>query len=129
LHIADVPTQELTELRVAIDVIGRGKVWVDDVEVFEALLHPDERIYLRGQVLVAKQSLENQNPFPAEQLLDSHWGHYLAAHKPEDQPTGRMASAVPLQTNERELQNKANWNSTKPVFQQWRESIRDRWKR
>lgn len=129
LHVADVPTQELIELRVAIDVIGRGKVWVDDVEVFETLLHPDERIYLRGQVLVAKQNLENQNPFPAEQLLDSHWGQYLAAHKPAEPETARVANTVPLQTNERELQNKANWNSTKPVFQQWRESIRDRWKR
>jgi hypothetical protein len=129
LHVADVPTQDLVELRVAIDVIGRGKVWVDDVEVFETLLHPDERIYLRGQVLVAKQNLENQNPFPAEQLLDSHWGQYLASHKPEDSEGARLAEAVPLQTREPEGQSKANWNATKPVFQQWRESIRDRWKR
>ncbi len=129
LYVADVPTDELVELRVAIDVIGRGRVWVDDVEVFEALLHPDERIYLRGQVLVAKQNLESRNPFPAEQLLDSHWGHYLSTYRPADHATTQLAAKEPLQSKEVDLKNKSNWNSTKPVFQQWRESMRDRWKR
>jgi hypothetical protein len=53
----------------------------------------------------------------------------LASHKPEDSEGARLAEAVPLQTREPEGQSKANWNATKPVFQQWRESIRDRWKR
>ncbi|MEZ6135682.1 MAG: hypothetical protein R3C53_12300 [Pirellulaceae bacterium] len=128
LVVADVPTQELTDIQVAIDLVGPGKIWVDDVEIFELRLHPDERIYLRGQVLVAKEKLAAANPYPAELLLDSHWGHYLSKYQSlqsqgNGESPGRMAESPP-----HPLQPQSQ-NDTKPVIQQWRDGLRGRWRR
>ncbi len=128
LYIADVPSADLAEISVAIDLVGPGKVWVDDVEAFELRLHPDERIYLRGQILVAKQQLAEKNPFPAEQLLDGSWGHYLAGLAAQDSQDKRAASASSTKSNPPGKAN-TNWDEQKPIILQWRDSVRDRWRR
>lgn len=129
LYVADIPVSEMKEMYVAIDLVGPGKVWVDDVQVTELRLHPDERIYLRGQVLVAKQKLLENNPFPAELLLDSNWGHYLSSFREADNAAERVAEVVPLQTSEEALKADSDWNQQKPILQHWRDSLRDRWRR
>ncbi|MEO8268847.1 MAG: family 10 glycosylhydrolase, partial [Aureliella sp.] len=49
LYVGDVSSESVAELTVSIELIGPGKVWVDDVQVFESLLQPDERNHLRGE--------------------------------------------------------------------------------
>ncbi len=128
LYVADLPLEDLTELRIAIDLVGPGKVWVDDVEVFASQLHPDERIYLRGQVLVAKQKLAENNPYPAEQLLDSHWGRYLRSFSDrESQPDHVAARTSPIASPASPPAAKST--TAKPFLQQWRDSLRERWRR
>jgi hypothetical protein len=129
LYVADIPFTEMAEMFVAIDLIGPGKVWVDDVEVIELRLHPDERIYLRGQVLVAKQKLLENNPFPAELLLDSNWGHYLSGFSNVEAEAKRIADGTPLETSEESVKANQDWDQQKPMLQHWRESLRDRWRR
>ncbi len=129
LFVSDIPADEIRELYVAIDLVGPGKVWIDDVEVFEAYMHPDERRHVHGQMFVAKQKLAQSNPYPAEQLLDSRWGRYLSevqpAHLSNDQRTANPES----QPDARQATSNRSWNNPAPLLQQWRDSIRQRWRR
>lgn len=124
LHVADVPVENLVELQVAIDLIGEGRIWVDDVEVVQSWLHPDERNYLRGQVLVAKQKLANSNPFVAERLLRTSWSEYLLEMNARQNPQTQMPLMTPVSEETR-----GDWNRTKPTLQQLRDSMRGRWNR
>jgi hypothetical protein len=121
LHVADVPVDDLVELQVAVDLIGEGRIWVDDVEVVQSWLHPDERNYLRGQVLVVKQKLANNSPFAADRLLSSPWSEYLF----ELDSTRTMSH--PMITPHTE--DARNWNKSRPTLQQLRESMRGKWNR
>jgi hypothetical protein len=114
----------LAELQVAIDLIGKGRIWVDDVEVVQSWLHPDERNYLRGQVLVVKQKLANNNPYAADRLLRTPWSEYLFVL---DSRQRSMASG-PLMSPFNE-ETRSDWNRTKPTLQQLRDSMRGRWSR
>ena len=77
LFVGDVSSESVAELSVSIELQGPGKVWVDDVQIFESYLQPDERNHLRGELLVAQQKLLEHNLYPAEKLLDSSRGQYL----------------------------------------------------
>ncbi len=49
MFVTDLPSSELAELRIAFDLVGPGKVWLDDVQAYEALLSPDEYVQVRGR--------------------------------------------------------------------------------
>lgn len=125
LYIADLPVDDLVELHVAIDLIGQGKIWVDDVEVAEPWLHPDERNYLRGQLLVAKQKLQENNPFTAERILRSPWNWYIRDLPSIETLYQTDSSTFPGGSSEAA----SGWNPSKSAFQQWRESLWERWRR
>ncbi len=123
LHVTDIPVDDLLELQVAVDLIGPGRIWVDDVEVVQSWLHPDERNYLRGQMLVVKERLASGNPFAADRLLHSPWSEYLfeLGKKMEADASGK-SNVVPSGE-----ENRADWNRSKPSIQQLRDSMRQRW--
>ena len=129
LNVADIP-KEVNELFVAIELIGRGRVWIDDVEVLQSWLHPDERIYLQGSMFVAKQKLAENNPFPAEQLLGSHWGNYLSQFQPmESNSTASRSQRLDAAKEVEDNAKDQGWNEKPNLFQQLRDSMRERWRR
>lgn len=124
LHVADIPVEDLAELQVAIDLIGPGRIWVDDVEVVQSWLHPDERNYLRGQMLVVKEKLNAKSPFAADRLLHSPWSdHLFELGSKLSNPQGQ-SMIIPGSD-----ENRADWNKSKPTLQQLRDSMRQRWTR
>lgn len=156
LYVGDVSSESVAELSISIELIGPGKVWVDDVQVLESLLQPDERNHLRGELLVAQQKLAESNLYPAERLLDSHWGQYLFNFQPtaelyhsKDSNGRYISSASPpvARTSRAGVQgspranSEANmtpvgpgkgrgaWSQSPSVFRQMRDSLRNRWQR
>ncbi len=132
LFVGDVSGENIAELSVLIELIGPGKVWVDDVQIFESFLQPDERNHLRGQLLVAKQKLNENNPFPAEQLLDSHWGEYLLRFEHTHESSAKVASLADPNNSTTPAPpspQRTPWAESPSVFRQFRENIRDRWRR
>ncbi len=128
LYISDLPSDELAELHVAFDLVGPGKIWLDDIQAYEPLINPDERVQIRGQLFLAREKLRENNPFPAEQALNSHWARYLFALNEkldaaaaQEQPAAAVGDAPP--------NNNTRWSSPAPLLQQWRESMRERWQR
>ncbi len=131
LYVGDISSENIAELSVSIELIGPGKVWVDDVQVFESFLQPDERNHVRGQLLVAKQQLAVNNLYPAEQLLDSQWGKYLLRFRPQDESALKTATTDPagMATPAPAVSGKESWSETPSTLRQLRESIRGRLRR
>ena len=115
----------------SIELIGTGKVWVDDVQIFESFLQPDERNHLRGQLLVVKQKSNEQNLYPAEQLLDSHWGEYLLRFEPSKTTSTKVATLPDADASNTEpaASSRTTWTDSPSVFRQFRDNLRDRWRR
>ena len=127
LFVTDLPSAELTELYVAFDLVGPGKVWVDDIQAVEAYLSPEERVQIRGQIFLAKEKLRDNNAFPAEQVLNSHLARYLASITPRPVSTSQVN---PTQVAQPEKPVSGNrWNNSPPILYQLRESVRERWQK
>lgn len=131
LDVSGIPLESLDEILVSVELIGRGVVWVDDVRVCKTWLHPDEQFYLQGMMLVAKENLRDNNPFPAEQLLDNPWGRYLSKYHPLLAISKNGWQAINDKTSKpNESQSSRNsWNNNPNLFQQLREAMRESWRR
>ncbi len=127
MYVTDLPTAELTELYVAFDLVGPGKVWVDDVQAFEAYLDPDERVQIQGQLFLAKEKLLQNNAFAAEQLLNSYLARYVQTAVPPTTPREPIVEKQ-IVAPERAATND-RWGKPQPVLKQFRESMRERWQR
>ncbi len=130
LLVPDVPSDDLSELSVAVDLVGQGTICVDDVRVYGMFLHPDEQVHLSGQMFVASQQMRQGDFRLADQLLHSFWANFLStyiahAQAPADQPVANEAR-LPQRT----APTGPAWrNPNAPRFNQWQENLRNRWQR
>ncbi|MEM7473387.1 MAG: hypothetical protein AAF483_00200 [Planctomycetota bacterium] len=131
LDVGDIPSEEITSMFVAIELVGQGQIWVDDVEALGSWLHPSERIYLQRRLLVAKQKLQSKDPASAEKLLESPWVRYLRLHHPDLQTTRpdegtQTASRTPLPAAQ---DAETKWDDNPSIIDKIRESLWNRWRR
>ncbi|MCC6512306.1 MAG: hypothetical protein IT423_24625 [Pirellulaceae bacterium] len=132
LLVPDVPNEDLAELRAAVDLVGVGKLWVDDVRVYGMYLHPEEKVHLLGQMFVAKEKMREGDFTLADQLLGSFWASFLSTYLA---PSATAVSADRSQINEARLpvtpgRSGPAWrNPNQPRFNQWQENLRNRWQR
>ena len=132
LLVPDVPNEELAELRAAVDVVGQGTIWVDDVRVYGMYLHPDEKVHLSGQMFMAREQMRQGNYALADQMLSSFWSNFLSTYLPVE-----TAPVQPVSTRIQEARLPARaptpgpvWrNPNAPRLNQWQESLRSRWQR
>ena len=131
LDVGDIPLDELESLYVSIELVGAGRLWVDDVKVLRCWLHPNERTFLQGRLLVAKRALKAGDPAAAEQLLDGPWARYLRRVHPDMQDNkGRVAQAAPLSIpieGSAHSADQSNWNASPSIFETIRDSLLQRW--
>ncbi len=80
LEVTDLPTTGLEELRIAFDLTGQGKVWVDDVRVNSILLTAFERKTLQEDLYLAIQKLKNEDVSAAGRLLALPWTRELISY-------------------------------------------------
>ncbi|MCA9191533.1 MAG: hypothetical protein KDB03_07220 [Planctomycetales bacterium] len=128
VDVADLPIGQLSDLTVAVDLIGPGRIWLDDVEVLETCLHPDEFRHLRGKLFAASQKLEAGNLFPAEQLVRSYWMKHLRDYivaSPASKNIPPIESSIPWG----KAALNSNTSEDESWLQQWRQSMRNRWRR
>ncbi len=85
LRIDDLPTRGLTDLRVAIDLMGPGDVWIDDVQVFDLWFDKTERNELFKKVALASFYLGNGEAVQCEQVLRGFWPEFLRRYVTIDQ--------------------------------------------
>lgn len=66
-----LPREGLQELRVAIDVQGAGRVWIDDIRRHDFFLPPTERADLQRQIFLASEGLGVGELEPASLLFSN----------------------------------------------------------
>jgi hypothetical protein len=93
--LTEVPVEGLKDIRVAIDLMGPGEVWIDDIEVFD--LHFDEQEWIE-LVKIAGSAHANRagNKLAAShRLLTGYWPSFLERHVPLPEPRTEAAFAPP----------------------------------
>lgn len=132
LLVPDVPNEELVELHAAVDVVGQGTLWVDDVRVYGMYLHPDEKVHLSGQMFMAREQMRQGNYALADQMLGSFWSNFLSTYLPSDSPPVQPNA---MRVNEARLPARSTapgpaWRrNNAPRANQWQESLKNRWQR
>jgi hypothetical protein len=79
LEVEDVGADEVEQLRLTIDLLSPGEVWVDDIRLYDFFLTEPERSELQSRAFLAIERLRRGHLTPAAKLFDSHWGRYLMA--------------------------------------------------
>jgi hypothetical protein len=86
VRIDNLPSSGLTDLRVAVDLMGRGEVWVDDVQVFDLWFDKTERSELLKKSAFASFVLGKGEVTQCGRLLRGYWPEFLRRHVPLDTP-------------------------------------------
>jgi hypothetical protein len=101
LRLDDLPSAGLESLRVRFDLMGPGRVQIDDVRVDGLALTSRERDRLAVLVDDAARRLTADDIGGCSLLLDSFWPRFLEAHVPlsapeaADQPGGQPIARPP----------------------------------
>lgn len=102
LRLDDLPSSGLESLRVRFDLMGPGRVSIDDVRIDGLALTARERERLAGLVDEAGRRLAADDVGGCSLLLESYWPRFLEAHVPlpaaadvADQPGGQPIARPP----------------------------------
>ncbi|MEM7312167.1 MAG: hypothetical protein AAF497_03350, partial [Planctomycetota bacterium] len=77
LQVNDLPTGGLEQLRVRFDLMGAGKVWVDDLNMFSLAFSADEQMQLSRIVSLADYQLREGDLAGCARTLNQYWPRYL----------------------------------------------------
>jgi hypothetical protein len=76
--------------------MGKGEVWIDDVQLFDLWFSKNERNELTKNIALADLHLGEGQVGDCLQFLDGYWPRFLKRHVPFDQP---RVAASPAQRN------------------------------
>ncbi|MCA9246106.1 MAG: hypothetical protein KDA42_03295 [Planctomycetales bacterium] len=79
-QIDDLPTARMQQMQVRFDLIGKGEVWIDDVEIFPLSFTKDERIEISKIVVSASGALDSGRWSDCLHLLEGYWPNFLMHH-------------------------------------------------
>jgi hypothetical protein len=101
LQIDDLPTEGLESLRVRFDLLGPGRVQIDDIRVYGLAFNEAERTQLTELTARAEARLAAGDVGGCSLLLDSFWPQFLLMHAAAgdaggtDQPGGQPMARPP----------------------------------
>ena len=84
LEIDGLASKTSGPVRLAIDNLKPGTVWIDDVRIYDYFPTQSERADLQRRVFLAVQGMQRGNLLPAGKLLDNFWIQYLLSNKREN---------------------------------------------
>jgi len=84
-----LPTESLEEVRIGVQLLDVGTIWLDDIALYPARFSPNELIELQKMLVVANQRFTEGRVSELITLLEGHWVQFLFEHVPaaEFQPT------------------------------------------
>ena len=77
LEVDGIEPSAVKSLRLTIDSLSAGRIWVDDVHLHDQFPLAKERGTLQRQAFLAVQGLQRGNLTPSAQLLQNHWAKFL----------------------------------------------------
>ncbi len=84
--VSDLPTRELADLRVGFDLMGKGEVWIDDVQVFDRWFPKNERDDLMILSGLAVRSLSLGQLGDCQRILSGYWPQFLLEYVSPGEP-------------------------------------------
>jgi hypothetical protein len=82
LEADGIESATVDSLRLTIDSLSKGRVWIDDVNLHDQFPTAKERTELQSQAFLAVQGLQRGNLTPSGRLLQNHWARQLLAQGP-----------------------------------------------
>lgn len=79
LETDQVRAGEIDSLRLTVDSLTPGKLWIDDIHVHDYFPTRAEQSALQGRAFLAIQGLQRGHLKPAAQLLGNEWSKFLLA--------------------------------------------------
>jgi len=120
IEIDSLPRCGVESLRIAIDVMNEGTVWVDDVKSEDSFMTAAEKSQLQSQLFLAIGGITKGELTPAVKLLESHWVQQILAS-----PT---APQRPTMASNRESLERARTKGDKAFTEPSRPGIAERLK-
>lgn len=80
--VDDVPSEGLSSIRIRLDLMSAGEVWVDDLQVFDLPFSESERVELSKLISLASVKLEAGHLADCARLLEGYWPQFLVANVP-----------------------------------------------
>ncbi|WP_146513670.1 hypothetical protein [Rubripirellula amarantea] len=82
LEALQLNNQQIDSLRLTIDSLSTGKIWIDDVALHDYFPTAKERSDLQNQAFLAVQGLQRGRLAPSAKLLHNHWAKVLLSNQP-----------------------------------------------
>jgi len=73
VEVASLPRCGIESLRLAVDVMNEGTVWIDDVKAEDAFLTAAEKTQMQSELFLALGGISKGDLSQAAKLLGSHW--------------------------------------------------------
>jgi hypothetical protein len=75
--VEDLPLEGFPQMRVRLDLMGPGVVWLDDVQLFHLKFSQNERIELSKILVTARGALRNGDFADCLHMLEGYWPQFL----------------------------------------------------
>ena len=82
-------------LRLTIDSLSGGRIWIDDIHLHDRFPTAEERGELQSQAFLAIQGLQKGNLTPSGRLLQNHWARHLLSSSPAPAPNRVIQAEEP----------------------------------
>ncbi|MGV3486008.1 MAG: hypothetical protein ACO1RT_16450, partial [Planctomycetaceae bacterium] len=76
LEVDSLPRCGVESLRLAIDVMSEGTVWIDSVKAYDVFMTESEKSHLQSQMFLALGGIAKGELSHVAKLLESHWVQY-----------------------------------------------------
>ncbi|MDA7893300.1 hypothetical protein N9B38_00140 [bacterium] len=88
LEALNINAANMHSLRLTIDSLSSGRVWIDDIRLHDQFPTASERDKLQSGAFLAVQGLQKSNLAPAGRLLQNRWAQHLLKLDPlqKDEP-------------------------------------------
>ncbi|MEM9587537.1 MAG: hypothetical protein AAGA03_09665, partial [Planctomycetota bacterium] len=90
MHQLDI--DEISNLRLTIDNLSPGKVWVDAIELHDRFASAAERNSLQNLAFLAAQGFRDGDLNATSRLLNNEWARYLLSVTPNSETAGAQPS-------------------------------------
>ena len=84
LEADGIEQETVDSLRLTIDSLSGGRVWIDDVQLHDRFPTEKERAALQSQAFLAVQGLQRGNLTPSARLLNNYWARHLLTLGPSE---------------------------------------------
>jgi hypothetical protein len=98
LEVDELDDSSIASLRLTIDSLSAGRVWIDDVQLHDHFPTSQERADLQSQAFLAVQGLQRGNLLPSGKLLQHDWARYLLTLGPSEQ-NKRVIETLPVSSD------------------------------